>query len=400
MTTHNQRQTRPAFLSRRNLVRAAGAAALATVPAPAARVDARQGPDATPGVSGQAAALPLYGVSYDVGTDYTPAQGVLSLQTWDAGRAREEMRVIRDDLHSTGIMVFGTDLDRLENAAEIAADLGLTVWLQPRVIDATEADLTSHLVEAATRAEAIRSQGADITLNIGVEFSIFADGVIPGETFTERLGTLVETFEELPTYNERLNDLLDRLVAVAREPFGGPISYGAGPWEAPDWGLFDVVGVDLYRDAYNRDTYDEQLTALQAHGKPVVITEFGCCCYEGAAEVGGAGFQIVDWSQTPPVLDGDYVRSEQEQADYLDDLLSRYVAAGVHGAFVFTFLEAAYPYSPDPHYDLDMASFGIVKVWPDSTDQGYDATGYWEPKAGFRLVAERFAALSGGEQAR
>lgn len=362
-------------------------------------VRAQPGPNATPVAGGQPSALALRGVSYDVGTDYTAAQGVLSLKTWDTDRVREELRVIRDDLHSTGVMVFGTELDRLQSAAEIAADLGLTVWLQPRVIDASEADLTSHLVEAATRADAVRTQGADVTLNIGVEFSIFADGIIPGDTFEERIVTLVEAFDELPTYNKRLNELLERLVTAAREPFAGPVSYGSGTWEAPDWRLFDVVGVDLYRDAFNRDTFDEQLAALQALGKPVVITEFGCCCYEGAAEAAGAGFQIVDWSQTPPVINGDYVRSEQEQANYLDDLLDRYVAAGVHGAFVFTFLEEAYPYSPDPHYDLDMASFGIVKVWPDTTDQGYDATGYWEPKAGFHLVAERFAALGQDEQA-
>ena len=60
---------------------------------------------------------------------------------------------------------------------------------------------------------------------------------------------------------------------------------------------------------------------LHEHGKPVVITEFGCCSYQGAEELGGSGFEGVDYtSETPTVAEG-VVRDEQVQADYIDELL-------------------------------------------------------------------------------
>ena len=44
------------------------------------------------------------------------------------------------------------------------------------------------------------------------------------------------------------------------------------------------------------------------------------------------------------------------------------------GAFVYTFIEPGQTYSSNPHYDLDMPSFGIVKVFPVASGQGYEET--------------------------
>ena len=131
-----------------------------------------------------------------------------------------------------------------------------------------------------------------------------------------------------------------------------------------------MVGVDLYRDASNEATYRQDVRALHRHGKPVVITEFGCCSYVGADDRGGEGFMIIDWSGPEPVLTGNPVRDEQVQADYLAELLDVFEAEDVHGAFVWTFIEPDSPYSPDPRRDLDMAGFAIVRCEAD-----YAATG-------------------------
>lgn len=157
-----------------------------------------------------------------------------------------------------------------------------------------------------------------------------------------------------------------------------------------DWSGFDYVGVDLYRDAYNRDTYEQRLRTYQSFGKPVVITEFGCCTYEGAEDAGGSGYDIIDWESDPPRLNGDYVRSEATQAETIAALLDLYETEGVHGAFVYTFVEPGQTWSPEPRYDLDMASFGVVKILPEDTGRGYDTTGSWEPKAAFWEIADQY----------
>jgi len=337
--------------------------------------------------------LTIRGMTYDTGTDYTPQWGILTRQVWEIERVQREMAVIRNDLHCTDVCLYGTEIDRLIEAAVVAREEGLHVWLQPRLIEAEQDTLLDHLREAATQAERVRADSGHVALNVGVELSLFAAGIIPGASFMERIMTLLETLDELQTYNKRLNALLGEMVSVSRDAFAGPLTYGSGEWEGVDWSAleFDFLGIDLYRDAYNRDTYTQRVRGLHRHGKPVLITEFGCCTYEGAEEAGGSGYDIIDWEQDPPVLNGDYVRSEQVQAETIGELLDVFEAEKVHGAFVYTFVEVGQTYSPDARYDLDMASFGIVKTLPEDSGQGYEETGYWEPKQAFRTVGERFA---------
>ena len=102
----------------------------------------------------------------------------------------------------------------------------------------------------------------------------------------------------------------------------GPVSYAAGPWEHVDWRPFDIAATDAYRDATNTDGFRDELRKHLRHGKPLAVTEFGCCCCAGAADRGAMGWAIIDESADPPRLDGDYARDEAEQVRYLEDLHS------------------------------------------------------------------------------
>jgi hypothetical protein len=90
-------------------------------------------------------------------------------------------------------------------------------------------------------------------------------------------------------------------------------------------------------------------------------------------------------------LNGEYVRDEEGQANYLRELLEVFEAEGVDSTFVFAFALHGYPHRPDgdPRQDLDLASYGIVKVLEDRHGETYpDMT--WEPKAAFRMLAEYY----------
>lgn len=54
------------------------------------------------------------------------------------------------------------------------------------------------------------------------------------------------------------------------------------------------MSADAYRAAHNADSFREEVRALHRHGLPVAVTEFGCCAYRGAADLGGRGFLVVD----------------------------------------------------------------------------------------------------------
>lgn len=332
--------------------------------------------------------LAYRGVAYDTGTNNDQG-GVLSREVWETDLVSQELRAIRDDLHCNAVGLYGTDLDRLTEAATLALDDGLDVWIQPRLIDADAGQTLNHLAKAARVAEELRRQHQNVTLNLGCELSIFSQGIIPGDDYEQRSAKLGSPrhWPLMPWYNRRLNTLLASAVELARAGFNGPITYSAGMWERVKWERFDIVGLDYYRLPYNYANYAENLRKHHRYGKPIVITEFGLGSYQGAEENGPSGHEIIDHDAPVPHITEGHLRDEQIQADQLAELLDIYEAEGVHGAFVFEFIEPSYPHSADPRYDLDMAGYGLVKVLAGTATQPYR----WEPKKAFDTIATRYA---------
>jgi hypothetical protein len=158
-----------------------------------------------------------------------------------------------------------------------------------------------------------------------------------------------------------------------------------------EWSPFDFVGVDDYKDAINKTVYEKNLRAYFKHKKPVVITEFGCCTYQGAGNRGGYGWVIVDWNKIPPQLKPGYFRDETEQANYLRELLNIFTTENVEGVFAFTFVSPCYPYDPNPLYDLDMASYSLVKTYKHQNGLRYPDMP-WEPKESFIKLGNYYRA--------
>jgi hypothetical protein len=330
------------------------------------------------------------GVNYDTGTNYG-AGGALSREAWRPELVRSEIQAIREGLHCNAIGIFGTDIDRLVHAAKVALEHGLYVWLQPRLVDAHPQQMLNHLADAARAAEHLRRQYSTVNLNVGCELTIFSAGIIPGATYQQRGARLSSprSWPLLPWYNRKLNSVLGQAATVARSHFHGQITYGAGLWERVDWRPFDIVGLDYYRVRYNNRRYAANLRRYLRHGKPVVVVEFGCASFDGAVDRGPAAHEIIDWSGSVPQITGPYARNEQVQAEQLAELIGIYEAEGVDGAFVFEFIEPSHPHSDNPHHDLDMAGYGIIKVLPDQGAGSYR----WEPKAAFHTVARLYEAL-------
>jgi hypothetical protein len=98
-------------------------------------------------------------VLYDVGSSYLPGQHSRERRRPDV--VAEEMRVISEDLHCTAVTVFGQDLDRLEEAARLALDRRLFVWVQPRLVDGTRDELAERLERTAAFCERLRADHPD-----------------------------------------------------------------------------------------------------------------------------------------------------------------------------------------------------------------------------------------------
>lgn len=306
------------------------------------------------------------GINYDTGT--FPGDK-LTRKAFDPGAVRQEMAVIAGDLHCDAVRVSGRDGERLSVAARHAADAGLEVWFSPFPVDLPPGELLPFLTDCAQRAEAVRQAGAEVVLVTGCEMSAFCGGFLPGDTYLDRLKTMVtadlQWWMSLGPVQERLNAFLAEAAAAVRSRFGGRVTYASGPWEAVDWAPFDLVSVDAYRAAHNAGTFRAHLRDFFSHGKPVAVTEYGTCAYRGAGDLGGMAWQ----PQAGAVPD------EAEQVRYLNELLDIFEEEGVDTALWFCF--ANY----DKPGDRDIASYGVVRMLDQAS---------WEPKEVFHAMAARY----------
>ena len=351
------------------------------------------------------------GVCYDVGRvmlgqDWRPA--------FSPDEVRRELEIIKTDLHCNVVRICGQNLDRLTLAGERALELGLEVWLSPELWDRNADETLDYIASAAEKAEELRQHRPGVVvLSVGSELTLFMNGIVEGRSVFERLEH--ESFWEgvrSGAHNAPLNAFLATANERVRRVFRGSVTYASLPLEAVDWSLFDFLSVDLYGGAQvSTAGFLDMLRRFLAQGRPVAITEFGCCTYRGAAAAGGRGFAIIDRHKQPPQLDGEYVRDESEQSRELSRMLGVFDDAGVDATFVMTFVAPLNPYSEDPKFDLDMASYSLVRsygtqlgalgsAYPDAPwDRARRGVTYpdlpWDPKEAFKAVAEFYGAQVG-----
>jgi hypothetical protein len=332
------------------------------------------------------------GINYDIGTITTT--GGLTREIFDLTVVREEIEIIKNELHCNAIRISGLSIERIAGAAAIACSLGLTVWFSPSMPYENQENTLEYITRAGRAAGQLRESFSNIVFVLGCELSLFTSGFIPGDTGEQRMKALFSPFSLLKnmagisrTYNKRLNKFLLEAAGRVKTVFQGPITYASGEWEKIDWRMFDIVGVDFYRSAFNQKTFLKSLQQYKLIGKPVCITEFGCCAYEGADQRGAMGWAIADWKKERPELKADFTRDEQVQADYLVELLAIFNNENIAGAFVFTFIMYNYVYSDNPRHDMDMASFGIVRSMADKSQGSYKDLP-WLPKQAFRRLGD------------
>jgi hypothetical protein len=372
-------------ISRARFLAGTAAAGLTGALLPAAGARATERPAAATAARGHGGGKTRRGVVYTIVDGETPVTG------YSPARMRADIRTIRDDLHADTVEVTGDGVRRLNATATEVAERGMHVWLQPTLGDVPERDILEHLAETGRHAERLRRQGASVEFSVGCEFWLFVPGIIPGDTVLDRIENLLNGTVDMERMQRRLDRFTARAAAVGRSVFHGRLSYAAGQDDKVDWNLFDVIGIDYYSYFPNRADYVRELRSFLRWGKPLAITEFGTCTYEGAAQAGGMGWNVVDYDKVPQEIKGDLVRSEHAQAAYLVDLLDVFESMGLYAAMAFEFGTADAEHRADnPRFDVDMASYGINKAVKDHPGDP-SSPWHWERKEAFRALARRYA---------
>ncbi len=292
----------------------------------------------------------------------------------------------------------GEDILRLISATEAAHSAGLKIFFNPWKMGANAEETIFYMTEAAIAAEKLRNQGIELIFVAGCEYSIFSKGVFQGETLNDRIKYLIANAasSEMITANKKLNEILTEICKGVRTHFNGPITYASGTWEFVDWSLFDIIGVDHYRNGESEQQYIDGLKRYKS-SKPLFVMEVGSCTYEGAAARGSGGFAILQGVN--PDGTGIYeggkipVRSEKEQADYVETQIGLLNKTDIEGVFIYVFSFPIMPFSEEKGRDMDMTSYALVKSYPKS-DPRSQRIPNWESKEAFHRLAEVYGKIA------
>jgi hypothetical protein len=326
------------------------------------------------------------GIKYDLGAEL--ARNELTRPASHETFYRDELTAIHDQLHVTSVNLYGSDPDQLIAGLDIAADLGFDVLLQTRLNFLSQADMLDRLSLVAIEAERVRKAGIPIVLDVGCEYLVFADGLIEGDDFFDKLDAITSGDLDWEAIIQRFATMLQALADTARAHFGGLITYSDTPDMDFTWDAFDIISIDHYLGSDSRDTYIDTIDTLAATGKPVWVTEFGSTPWRGASEAGGMAWDIVDYTVDPPEIVDGIVRDEDDQARSIIETLEQISQSQAERAYLYEFITTGSTRSTDPRYDYDLTGYGIVSTWGPEHDQPYETTGYWEPKVAFQRVAE------------
>ncbi|MGB3328363.1 MAG: hypothetical protein WBA46_05360, partial [Thermomicrobiales bacterium] len=340
-------------------------------------------PEASP-VASPVAGMPC-GIKYDLGAEL--ARHELSRPASHERFYRDELTAIRDQLHCTQVDLHGSDPDQLVAGLVVAADLGFDIHLQTRLNFLPLADMRDRLAAVAIEADRVRRAGIPVVLDVGCEYLLFADGLIEGDDFNEKLAAIEAGAVDWDVTIGRFVRLLSGLAETARTHFGGAISYSDTPDMTGAWDPFDIIGIDHYLSAESRDSYVRTIDTLATMGKPVWIKEFGSSAWRGAAEAGGMAWNILDDTTDPPQIAAGIERDEAAQADAILDTLALIGQSQAERAYLYEFITTGSPRHPDPRYDYDLTGYGIVSTWGEDDERFYDTTGFWEPKEAFPRLA-------------
>jgi len=246
----------------------------------------------------------------------------------------EKLDIIHDELGCNAVIIFGnTEFeDDLIEAGRLAIQKGFDrIYVAPMYLDLSAGETVDRIGRFAKKVKALRQMSEAIVFMVGHEFTFDMYGIVPGETYPDRLRYPLEHGDWAGKAYAVLPGVFRKIVAVCKADYGYQIAYAATVWEADDivpWSdpIFESVSSDDYiwdKVGWTENVVRRHLAGLKRYGKPVNSTEWGCLTYKGASQ---------EWGFTDSDL-AKYPYDEDEQANYIAQYCSMLDKADISGAF-------------------------------------------------------------------
>jgi hypothetical protein len=247
----------------------------------------------------------------------------------------EQLDTILEELGCNAILAYaGTGYeDNLIECGKLAIEKGFDrIYIEPEYMDSTIDETIENITRFVPKIETLRKMSDSIVFVVGHEFGLETSGIIPGDTWWDRMAYQLDHADWQAKVNSNLPRLFSKLLPVIKEKYpNGRIAYAAAIWEVElvPWGdpVFESVCTDAYvmdKFGITEDWILNHLSRLKRYGKPVYSSEAGCMTYSGASHWGGA-MPLNVWDK------GAY--DEDEQADYIRRYCEMLNRAKIEGYF-------------------------------------------------------------------
>ncbi len=326
---------------------------------------------------------PFRGMNLNVGLCYSKKDNC-SYSMYTDEFLLEEIKYITD-LNCNAVRFYGDNPKIITRACKIALQNNLTVFYSPRLINCGEKEMLSFIEACAKEAEILRLEYGNerVCFIAGNELMFDSKFVFNENEYADNVNAFIfkfkikkiindyfkrEIFTAPGTYGKRVKDAISTITKTAALHFHGKITYASFPdefeyidWDAPQ---FAYRGINLYNGADPITYEDKIITLIEQNRKPLLITEFGTACYNGAHKNEGNFSTIVNWQKGK--LKKKYQRNENEQLNLIQSSIKIFNNHAL-GHFLFE-LESPYnPYVNDydsngyTDKDLSVAASAIIQ---------------------------------------
>jgi hypothetical protein len=240
-------------------------------------------------------------------------------------RLRDDVRIIREELHANTVRLEGYE-SIVFDIAEMAKDVGLEVWIQPKFRDvvptATYLDKVANLARKAEEMEHNTFiAGGELSLELNFETQETQDYIERTRDFERYV------FGPLRENPDGFREFLAQLAETIRKNFSGRVTYSSGSWEFDlvPWELFDMVMNNQFYWERTREDFPRLLEEMKKFGKPTLQGECGFLTIDRAMEAGPL-FSYLD--------EHDVRYSEEAQARCFEANLKHVEMADMDGVFI------------------------------------------------------------------
>jgi len=249
----------------------------------------------------------------------------------------EKLDLIRDELACNAVIIFGEKEefeDDLIEASRLAIQKGFDrIYVTPEYQDLPVDETIEKIGQFAKKVKALRQMSEAIVFMVGHEFTLDAYGIVPGETYADRVHYVREHTDWMEKVYAVLPGMFRKIVQVCKDYYGYQITYAATVWEAEDivpWSdpIFESVSSNAYvqdKVGWTQNCVMKHLSGLGKYGKPVNSTEWGCPTYKGAREQASSAFLDEDLAKYP--------YDEDDQVSYIAQYCDMLNKVNISGAF-------------------------------------------------------------------